>query len=194
MLSTTEITTLNLEIEKLVGQNKVDEALAIVREKPLIFCELPPSLRDNDSFALIAMSRLLQVGTWASTRLKSDIDFFIKAFNAYSYLNPINLASAHDIIFMLEYAKAYDYYRHEITEKDVTSRFACSPDEASLELGIAHRLIALANKYEAWLTNEKKECLGVLETMVPSFEAYSYHYAFTWAYGTRSVRRASEYF
>ena len=194
MLSITEITQLNLEIESFVRMKKEVDALAIVREKPLIFCELAPNLQDNDSFALMAMSRLFSVGTWASTRLKSDIDFFINAFNAYSARNQITAGSAHDIIFMLEYAKIDQGFRHEITETDVIRRFCCSLDEASHSLELAHRLIELAKNHETWLTFDRNESLLFLKATLPGFEAYSYFYAHTWAYRTRSMRRADTLF
>ena len=53
-------------------------------------------LRGNESFALTAMSRLLQCGNCASPRLKRSIDFFIKAFNAHMAQGLIGLARSPD--------------------------------------------------------------------------------------------------
>lgn len=193
MLSETKIAHLNAEIRKLVDLGQETEALALVREEPLIFCELPADLKDSESFAFTAMSRLFQAGSYASSRLKRNINFFIKAFNAYSFIDPITLATVHDTIFMLEYAKSYCYYRHEIGEDSVVNQFSCVPPEATDEINSANSLISLVNNCASWLTNDKEKSIELLAAQAPGFQQFSYIYAFTWAYGERSMREAYEY-
>ena len=139
------------------------------------------------------MSRLLQVGSYASSRLKRSINFFIKAFNAYSFIDPITLASVHDTIFMLEYAKSCCYYRHEIDEDSVVNQFSCFPPEATDEINRANSLISLVNNCESWLTKDKEKSIELLAAQAPGFQHFSYIYAFEWAYGNRSMRRTHEY-
>lgn len=122
-----------------------------------------------------------------------SINFFIRAFNSYSFIDPIALASIHDTIFMLEYAKSYCHYRHEIGKDSVVNHFSCAPPEASNEINMANILISLVNSSESWLTNDKEKSIELLATQAPGLQRFSYIYAFTWAYGNRSMRRAYEY-
>lgn len=76
----TEIEKMTQKVIALITENRKDEAISFVKQNAEVFPKLPEHLRDNDQIALAAMGRFLQVGTYASDRIKSNIEIFVKAF------------------------------------------------------------------------------------------------------------------
>jgi hypothetical protein len=180
MLTPSEIEKLAQEIAAAVDENSKTEALQLINQHPEVFPKLSEIFRDDDAIAMEAMGRLLQLGGYASHRLKSDIAFFIKAFNRHFRHPPLEVSSARDLLFVLKFSQQYFHYWHEITDTDVIKWFACSTTEAAEETQAAKALIDFGTNYD-WVTHDKDENLAYLRGKCPGFSTCCYEYAYMWA-------------
>jgi hypothetical protein len=183
MPTPSEIESLSRRVAELVYNDRKDDAIALVWDDPNIFPPLPESVRDDRQFVLAVMGRHLQYGTYASSGLKQDIEFFVEAFNLYFPRPPISFTSVHDLVFILEFAKKYFHYWHDITESNVLSRFSCSKDQATEDVRRGKYLIDLTENYKKWMTGNKEDDIAHLKNTCPGFADYAYEYSFMWAYG-----------
>lgn len=187
------------ESEKVAGivsclqRQDIDGAKEILRSEPLILRSCPEQVTDAEELVLVAMSRLLQAGVYASPRIKRNLDFFVLAFNSHFSRPPISLSSARDIFFMLEFGKGYFHYRHDVEAASVCAKFELSSERCDVEASAARQLVSMATRREDWLSGSKEEALQSLRSAAPGFAMYSYEYAFMWGFGNRSMRQAGEY-
>lgn len=182
-----EIESLSSIVAKFVYDNRRDDAIALVWDNPSLFRPLPESVRDDRQFVLGVMGRHFQYGTYASSRLKKDIELFVEAFNLYFPRPPISLTSIHDLVFILEFARKHFNYRHDITESNVLTRFSCSKSEATEDIKRGKNLIALTENYKRWMTGHKEDDITHLRNTCPGFANYAYEYSFMWAYSNRGA-------
>lgn len=159
----------------------IDGAKESVRNEPLILRSCPNTVTDSEEIVLAAMSRLLQAGIYASSRLKSDIEFLVRAFNVCNRRRPVNPSSARDLIFVLALAKYYEFYRHEISDERACEVFGVAGDAADRELDAARRLIAMCRDCRSWLTGNRERDTRTLQLRCEGFSIESYEYAFDWA-------------
>lgn len=183
-------------VKKIIScfeKGDIGYAKELVKVEPLILRSCPEQIIDNEEIVLMAMSRTLQAGINASHRIKEDIDFFIKAFNLNFGRPPIFLSSARDLLFMLEFARSYFNYRHEVKTDSVCKKFCLTSSEASVEVRSANNLVSKLWQENEWLIIDKENSINNLKSVAPKFEDFSYDYAFMWAFSNRSMREASEY-
>lgn len=192
MLTKEQILEFNSKIEDLIQADRIEEAANLISEKWLIFCSLPEVLRDNRALALAAMSRSPQAGSYASERLKADLDLFIESFNRYWFIDPASFASVRDTAFILEYAKYYHYYRHAINGTVVSSKFGIPFGEAQKDIEIGQSLGAFCMGDTSWISGDKEADIRTLESRFPGFSPYVYRYAFGWVFGRKAMSMAAD--
>lgn len=179
-------------IVSCLQRHDVDGAKEILKNEPLILRSCPEQVTDSEELVLVAMSRHLQAGVYASHRIKRNLDFFLLAFNSHFSRPPISFSSARDILFMLEFASGYFHYLHEVEAVSVCAKFELNSECFDVEANAARHLVSMARR-EDWVSGSKEEAIRRLRSAAPGFALYSYEYAFRWGYGNRSMRQSAKY-
>jgi hypothetical protein len=181
------------DIMSSLNKGDIERTKALVKEEPLILRSCPPQVTDSEDIVLVAMGQLFQVGQYASPRLKADVGFFVKAFNAYSFLRPISPASAKDLIFLLAVAKHCHYYHPNISSWRACQHFGIGGAAATIELNAAQELIRMCQYYASWLTGIREDDTQTIRRSCEAFAPECYEYAIDWAYGSASAATAAAY-
>ncbi len=172
------------KINLLFTSGEIEQIEEIVRIGWIVFPELEEPIRDNDRIAFAAVSSAMQIGHGMSDRLRKDIPFFVRAFDAYNVfrkIGPISIANPRDLFFLLQFARDCCYYSHLIAEVEVAELFAPLTIKSEHEAALAFKTLIYSIKDWRDINAPSTEArIKYFKSKVPGFAESSYQYAHEW--------------
>ncbi len=184
MTTPQEKAKLSAKILVLFNSGEIEQIEELVRRYWIVFPELAEPVRDNDEIAFAAVSSDMQIGHAMSDRLRKNVSFFVRAFDAYNAfrkVGPISITAPRDLFFILLFAQYCCHYGHLIGEAEVAELFKPRTIEEELDAAIALKELIYSLKSWSDVGSPAEEtCIRFFVSKAPGFADTSYRYAYMW--------------
>lgn len=172
------------KIHLLFSSGEIEQIEELVRKNWIVFPELAEPIRDNDQVAFAAVSSAMQIGHGMSDRLRKNIPFFVRTFdahNVYRKIGPVSITSPRDLFFILQFARYCCNYYHLIGEAEVIELFATRPIGREFEAAAALKELIYSVKNWPDIGAPTKDArIEYFKSKAPGFTVSSYQYADEW--------------
>jgi hypothetical protein len=180
-----EVKRFNSVVAYLMQADRLDDAVTVVRANPSAVRYLPAEYQDNEVLMLAAMRKNLAPGSFASPRIREDLEFFLSALKSFLGRPDAGSGSARDVLFLLDWARHYRFYDHLIGSHVVFARFSSTPKSRDEDALSVRLLVQRCSNFD-WYRDDNVARLEFLRDQCPGFSTLSYELASDWASSNRS--------